>query len=80
MKTKNGLQQFILMMKKFELWQEELNVFILIVEQCGILVKWGDKKVEEPENPYSFTESDLESKPIPIWTLGLVFIALGNLL
>ena len=74
LKTKNGIEQFYLMMKKFDPWQEELNRVILMAEQSGILLKWGSKDIEQPKNPFSVTETDLESKAVELQILKSLFI------
>ena len=51
--TKSNREQFIVLMRKYHPWLEEINYCILQLEESGILTSWGDKelRVDTSRNP-----------------------------
>ena len=77
--TKINNEQFILLLRKFHPWQEELNRVILMVEASGLLGAWGDKplKFDVSQNPFSAKKSEIETKAIGFRLMSVMFLPLA---
>ena len=79
--TKSMRSQLVMLMRRFHPWKEDLDKFILRIEECGFLESWGTQPllgdVNVNPNLHEHRNSDTKALSMDMFRPFFIFLSIG---